>query len=113
MIDAFALTGLRIRSGRYPRRVPSPAPPSRIRVAVTTRRTPEGIAGCLRALAREQAGAGALLVISGLDGGAVAAHARALRTVLPDAEVLAEPRPGASRARNRALAACRDDEVVA
>jgi GT2 family glycosyltransferase len=70
-----------------------------IRVAVCTNRPPAAVAEALAAL-REQAGEGALaLVTSGLEPPAVDAH-RAASGV----DVLVEPRPGLSRARNRALA---------
>jgi len=84
-----------------------------IRVAVCTNRPPAAVAACLEALALQAGGLGALLVTSGLDEVATAAHGRALAAALPGAEVLREPRAGLSRARNRALAACADDEVLA
>jgi cellulose synthase/poly-beta-1,6-N-acetylglucosamine synthase-like glycosyltransferase len=70
-----------------------------IRVAVCTNRSEAAVAGSLAAL-REQVGDASLaLVTSGLGPAEVAAHERAFGgTVLP------EPRPGLSRARNRALA---------
>src|SRR4051812_4457567 len=70
-----------------------------IRVAVCTNRLPGAVRESLAAL-REQAGSGALaLVTSGLSAAAVEAHRSAF-----DGTVLVEPRPGLSRARNRALA---------
>src|SRR4051812_35783491 len=70
-----------------------------IRVAVCTNRLPGAVREALAALV-EQAGEGALaLVTSGLPATAVEAHRAAF-----DGTVLAEPRPGLSRARNRALA---------
>jgi len=70
-----------------------------LRVAVCTNRHPEAVAESLEAL-RGQVGADALvLVTSGLSPAADAAH----RAAFPGT-VLTEPRPGLSRARNRALA---------
>src|SRR4051812_20011062 len=86
-----------------------------IRIAVCTNRSPSAVAECLKAL-REQAGAEAVvLVTSGLPEVEVAAHRAAF-----DGTVIAEPEPGLSRARNRALATAAgvlafvdDDAVVA
>src|SRR5215213_10029587 len=70
-----------------------------MRVAVCTNRLPEAVAESLAALC-EQAGDSALaLVTSGLAAAEVDAHRAAF-----GGPVLAEPRPGLSRARNRALA---------
>jgi succinoglycan biosynthesis protein ExoM len=70
-----------------------------LRVAVCTNRDPSAVAESLAAL-RAQVGREALiLVTSGLSGADRAAHEAAF-----DGAVLAEPRPGLSRARNRALA---------
>ena len=70
-----------------------------MRVAVCTNRLPAAVAEALDAL-REQAGDAALaLVTSGLSGDQVAAHREAF-----GGTILSEPRPGLSRARNRALA---------
>ena len=69
-----------------------------IRVAVCTNRSAAAVAEALAAL-REQVGGGSLaLVTSGLGADEAAAHERAF-----DGTVLAETRPGLSRARNRAL----------
>src|SRR5829696_8391800 len=84
-----------------------------IRVAVCTNRRPEEVADCLDALAMQAGGLGAMLVCSALDATTLQAHARAAAAKLPGVEVLREPRPGLSHARNRALAACEDDEVIA
>jgi GT2 family glycosyltransferase len=80
-----------------------------IRVAVCTNRSPAAIEPCLRALA----GTDLLLVTSGLDERAAGAHERALAELHPGATLLRESRPGLSRARNAALAACADDDVLA
>lgn len=78
-----------------------------IRIAVCTNRSPGAIADSLAAL-QAQAGADAVaLVTSGLDGPEVEAH----RAVF-GGTVLAEPQPGLSRARNRALEWA-DGEVLA
>jgi GT2 family glycosyltransferase len=70
-----------------------------IRVAVCTNRHPAAVEEALSAL-REQAGDGPLaLVTSGLEPVAVDAHRAQF-----GGTVLVEPRPGLSRARNRALA---------
>src|SRR3954447_5409950 len=69
-----------------------------IRIAVCTNRSPGAIADCLAAL-EAQAGADAVaLVTSGLSAPEVDAHRSAF-----GGTVLAEPQPGLSRARNRAL----------
>ena len=80
-----------------------------IRVAVCTNRSPAAIEPCLRALD----GADLLLVTSGLEDAAAQAHERALAEIHPGVTLLREPRPGLSRARNAALAACADDDVLA
>ena len=84
-----------------------------IRVAVCTNRRPDEVAECLDALALQGGGLGVMLVCSALDDARADAHARAARAELPGIEVLREPRPGLSHARNRALAACEDDDVLA
>jgi GT2 family glycosyltransferase len=78
-----------------------------IRIAVCTNRTPRAIADCLAAL-QAQAGADSVTVVtSGLSEAEVDAHRAAF-----GGAVLAEPQPGLSRARNRALE-CADGEVLA
>lgn len=78
-----------------------------LRVAVCTNRRPEDVADCLGAL-REQVPEGELaLVASGLADPEVERHRTAF-----GATVLAEPRPGLSIARNRALEWAGDDETV-
>jgi glucosyl-dolichyl phosphate glucuronosyltransferase len=72
---------------------------SRIRVAVCTNRPAAEVAECLAALAAQVPPGHLSVVTSGLREQAVEAHRRAT-----DATVLAEPLPGLSRARNRALA---------
>ena len=81
-----------------------------MRVAVCTNRPPAAVADALAAL-REECGEGPLaLVTSGLAAAEVEAHREAF-----GAPVLAEPRPGLSRARNRALgwAAAEGADVLA
>jgi hypothetical protein len=79
-----------------------------VRVAVCTNRAPSEASESLSALA-EQVPAGALaLVASGLPAAAVEAHREAFA-----GPVLVEPRPGLSRARNRATAWCAEDGVLA
>ena len=73
-----------------------------VRVAVCTNRPPEALSGCLGALAHEDADV--LVVASGVDPAPYAGAG---------VEVLHEPAPGLSAARNRALAACAEDAVVA
>jgi GT2 family glycosyltransferase len=74
-----------------------------IRIAVCTNRSPAAVEECLKAL-QEQAGAGSVvLVTSGLPEAEVAAHREAF-----GGTVLADPEPGLSRARNRALEAAGD-----
>lgn len=77
-------------------------------MAVCTNREPWAVAASLAAL-RAQVVPGALaLVCSGLGPRAVVAHREAF-----DGAVLEEPRSGLSRARNRALAWCKADDVLA
>jgi GT2 family glycosyltransferase len=76
----------------------------RLHACVCTNRPPPIVAPCLDALRAQ--GADVLVVLSGVaagDGGRIGARAR----------VLTEPRPGLSRARNRALAECEDGDVIA
>lgn len=82
---------------------------TRIRVAVCTNREPDQIADCLAAL-RAQSGAPALVIVT---SGLVRQEADAHRRAQPDVEVVEEPRPGLSHARNRALAAADDADVLA
>jgi len=72
---------------------------TRLRVAVCTNRRPEAVAECLDALARQVPAGEAALVTSGLPQASVEAHRSRF-----DGPLLAEPLPGLSRARNRALA---------
>jgi GT2 family glycosyltransferase len=67
---------------------------------------------CLEALAAQDPPADVLVVASGLDPQRTADLEEGTRAILPEARTVREPRPGLSRARNRALAACADDEVV-
>jgi glycosyltransferase involved in cell wall biosynthesis len=79
-------------------------------VAVCTNRPPHAVAGALDALSADAPSAPRAVVTSGLSAEAVEAHRRAA----PGWTVLAESRPGLSRARNRALAWTEgDDEVIA
>ncbi|MEA2444641.1 MAG: glucosyl-dolichyl phosphate glucuronosyltransferase [Thermoleophilales bacterium] len=83
---------------------------TRIRVAVCTNRSPEAVAEALAAVAADAPDAPRALVTSGLSQAAVDAHG----TAAPGWTILAEPEPGLSRARNRALAwAADDDDVLA
>ena len=66
------------------------------------------MAEALEAIAGDAPDAPRVLVASGLDQRAVDDH----RAAAPGWTVLAEPRPGLSRARNRALAWAEDDEEV-
>lgn len=84
-----------------------------IRVAVCTNRRPEEVVQCLDALSLQGGRLGSMLVCSALDEAETDVHARAARAELPGIEVLREPRAGLSHARNRALAACEDDDVLA
>jgi Glycosyl transferase family 2 len=80
-----------------------------IRVAVCTNREPGEARESLAALEARAAGARKALVTSGLGPEAVARH----RAAAPGWEVLAEPRTGLSRARNRALAWAGESDVLA
>jgi GT2 family glycosyltransferase len=75
---------------------------------VCTNRRPEAVAEAIRALDAHTPDAPKALVTSGLPDDAVEAH----RAQAPGWQVLAEPRPGLSRARNRALVWAEDDEDV-
>jgi GT2 family glycosyltransferase len=82
---------------------------TRIRVAVCTNRAAAGVAECLAALAEQVPRGDLALVASGLSERAVEAHRSASGLT-----VLAEPLPGLSRARNRALAwAAEEAEAIA
>ncbi|MEA2439583.1 MAG: hypothetical protein QOH76_1007 [Thermoleophilaceae bacterium] len=70
-----------------------------LRVAMCTNRHPHAVAEALDALRGEVDDGALALIVSGLPEAEVAAHAAAF-----DGPVLSEPRPGLSRARNRALA---------
>src|SRR5437016_12149640 len=77
-----------------------------LRVAVCTNR-PAGLAGeCLAALGRQVPDGELALVASGLGADEVELHRRAFAGT-----ILVEPRPGLSRARNRALAWAGGDDV--
>jgi GT2 family glycosyltransferase len=79
-----------------------------VRVAVCTNRLPDEVAESLAAL-RSQVPSGALaLVLSGLSDAEVEAHRGAFEET-----ILVEPRQGLSRARNRALAWCEPNDVLA
>ena len=77
-------------------------------MAVCTNRAPEAVAEALAALAADAPEAPRALVTSGLPPAASEAH----REAAPGWTVLAEHRPGLSRARNRALAWTGDDDEV-
>jgi GT2 family glycosyltransferase len=74
---------------------------SRFTVCVCTNRAPAAVAPCLDALGAQ--GASALVVSSGVRP---ADYRRGVA-------VVHEPRPGLSRARNRALMECSDEDVIA
>ena len=79
-----------------------------IRIAVCTNRAAGAVAESLAALGA-QAPAGAVAVVtSGLDEASVEAHRGAF-----DGQVLVEPRPGLSLARNGALQWCSEGDVLA
>ncbi|HET8673767.1 MAG TPA: glycosyltransferase family A protein, partial [Thermoleophilaceae bacterium] len=80
----------------------------RLRIAVCTNRGPAEAAESLAALAAQAPAVDLLLVTSGLPSEQVEAHRAAF-----DGELLAEPRPGLSRARNRAVARCDEGDVLA
>jgi GT2 family glycosyltransferase len=81
---------------------------TRIKVAVCTNRAPQAVAEALRALEAHAPEMPKALVTSGLPEDALDAH----RAAAPRWEVMAEPRPGLSRARNRALAWAQDEDDV-
>jgi glycosyltransferase involved in cell wall biosynthesis len=76
----------------------------RLRIAVCTNRTPAEAAESLAALREQVAGEDLAVVTSGLPAEAAAGF---------EGTVLVEPRPGLSRARNRALEWCSEDDVLA
>lgn len=79
-----------------------------LRVAVCTNRDPRAIGPSLAALEAQVAPGALALVCSGLAPGAVMAHEETF-----GGTVLEEPLIGLSRARNRALAWCGADDVLA
>jgi GT2 family glycosyltransferase len=80
----------------------------RLRIAVCTNRTPAEAGEALGALAAQAPSDALVVVTSGLDPEAVRAHQAAFAGT-----VLEEPRKGLSRARNRALACCDEEDVLA
>jgi glycosyltransferase involved in cell wall biosynthesis len=76
----------------------------RLRIAVCTNRTPGEAAEALAALRSQVPPEVLAVVTSGLSAGAASAF---------EGTVLVEPRPGLSRARNRALDWCDEDGVLA
>lgn len=76
----------------------------RLRIAVCTNRTPAEAAESLAALREQAPGEDVAVVTSGLAPDMAAGF---------EGTVLVEPRPGLSRARNRALEWCADDDVLA
>jgi glucosyl-dolichyl phosphate glucuronosyltransferase len=81
---------------------------TRVRVAVCTNRTAGAVAECLAALRVQMADAPLAVVTSGVATEDAERHRAAF-----GGDVLVEPRPGLSRARNRALAWTPEDEVLA
>lgn len=79
-----------------------------LRVAVCTNRPAAAMLSCRDALVAQVPTQSMILVTSGLEPEAVVAH----RASFPGT-VLVEPRRGLSLARNRALAACGDGELLA
>jgi GT2 family glycosyltransferase len=79
-----------------------------VRVAVCTNRLPDEAAESLAALRSQVPPEALALVTSGLSETELEAHRIAF-----EESVLAEPREGLSRARNRALAWCEADDVLA
>ena len=86
---------------------------SDLRVAVCTNRDPAALRPCLTALALQGGGAGTIVVANALDDVRAAALERLVRSELPGALLLREPVAGLSRARNRAVAECAADDVIA
>ena len=79
-----------------------------LKVAVCTNRPPAEIGEALSALVAQVPAERLALVTSGLADDQVAAHTAAF-----DGPLLSEPRNGLSRARNRALAWCEAEDVLA
>jgi cellulose synthase/poly-beta-1,6-N-acetylglucosamine synthase-like glycosyltransferase len=76
-----------------------------LRVAVCTNRHPSAVAEAVSALDGQVGGGSLALVVSGVPAGGEAAY----RAAFPSVVLLCEPRPGLSRARNRALAWAAED----
>ena len=79
-----------------------------LKVAVCTNRPPAAIGEALGALVAQVPAGRLALVTSGLGEAEVTAHRAAFNGTL-----LGEPRTGLSRARNRALSWCDEDDVIA
>jgi len=79
-----------------------------VRVAVCTNRRPAEVAACLAALLRQVEAGRLVLVTSGLGRSLIDQHRASFA-----GELLIEPRTGLSRARNRALEGCSQDDVLA
>lgn len=82
-----------------------------IRAVVCTNRPAAASADCLTALIAEQVEV--IVVVSGGDAGVAQAYRDAIGVAPAELTILAEPRPGLARARNRALAHCGDQDVLA
>ena len=89
----------RLRAPNPQNRLPRVSP--QVAVAVCTNREPSAVAECLAALRGQLEDRPLAVVTSGLGAEAVDRHRAAAGDGV---EVLAEPRPGLARARNRALA---------
>jgi GT2 family glycosyltransferase len=81
----------------------------RLLACVCTNRAPATVAPTLDALRAQRAEV--LVVASG--GGSASDRSPAASAFGPGVTVVSEPRPGLSRARNRALAECADEDVIA
>jgi GT2 family glycosyltransferase len=79
---------------------------------VCTNREPPETSACLRGLAQHGLARRTVVVVSGVSESDAQRFARHTADVAPGAEVHHEARPGLSRARNRALGACSDQEDV-
>jgi hypothetical protein len=84
-----------------------------IRPCVVSNRPMSTIGPCLQAISESELRDQALIVLSGLDPALATRRSQEIHQLLPGAEIVCEPSPGANRARNRALAEAMPDEVLA
>lgn len=87
--------------------------PLRIRPTICTNRPISVTEPAMTALAECGLGSETMIVVSGMTDREAGALIAEVRRILPDGEIIVEPKSGLSRARNAALGAVEPDDVVA